>query len=142
MAVDGDDGEVWDASDVSWSALIGPHGCPTPRDASLCLAAAHECLRCMYDSELVIRSAALAALKRLCEDARGWCGLLPVTRSDLQEETEMDEEEEEDETGIVRETSTLQIHLLIATTHSNYSWHLLITLSHCSPIIQHFLVIL
>ena len=80
----------------------------------------------MYDSELVIRSAALAALKRLCEDARGWCGLLPVTRSDLQEQTEMDEEEEEDETGIVRETSTLQIHLLvthllITPTHNNHS---------------------
>jgi len=36
----------------------------------------------------VVRAAALAALKQLCADARGWCGLLPD-----------DEEEEEEDDG-------------------------------------------
>ena len=35
----------------------------------------------------MVRAAALAALKQLCADARGWCGLLP----------DDDEEEEEDD---------------------------------------------
>ena len=39
------------------------------------MVAVHECLRCMYDSELVIRSGALTALKRLCSEAGVWCGV-------------------------------------------------------------------
>ena len=114
---DHDDDDVWEASDVSWSALLGPHGCPTPRDASLCLAAAHECLRCMYDTELVIRTAALAALKRLCEDARHWCGLLPVAVPVLDENgMDDDEEDNEDVTGDnPPEMSLSAMHLLITS---------------------------
>jgi hypothetical protein len=31
-------------------------GCSAPRQASLCMVIVHECLRCMFDGELVIRS--------------------------------------------------------------------------------------
>ena len=71
----------------------------------------------MYDSELVIRTAALAALKRLCEDARSWCGLLPLAVS-----MEMDEEEGEEEIGIHRKIS---IHLCNTPSHCTLSMHLL-----------------
>ena len=57
-------------------------GCDSPRQASLCIVAVHECLRCMYDSELVIRSGALSALKKLCVDAGGWCGVVSHCTTD------------------------------------------------------------
>lgn len=50
-------------------------GCTSPRQATLCMVAVHECLRCMYDSELVIRAGALSALKRLCLEAGVWSGV-------------------------------------------------------------------
>lgn len=50
-------------------------GCSSPRQATLCMVAVHECLRCMYDSELVIRAGALSALKRLCLEAGVWSGV-------------------------------------------------------------------
>ena len=55
-------------------SLIGL-GCSSPRQATLCMVAVHECLRCMYDSELVIRAGALSALKRLCLEAGVWSGV-------------------------------------------------------------------
>ena len=46
------------------------------------MVAVHECLRCMYDSELVIRTGALSALKRLCVEAGVWCGLTSLIALD------------------------------------------------------------
>lgn len=42
------------------------------------MVAVHECLRCMYDSELVIRAGALSALKRLCLEAGAWSGVRAI----------------------------------------------------------------
>ena len=36
----------------------------------------------MYDSELVIRTGALSALKRLCVEAGVWCGLTSISTLD------------------------------------------------------------
>jgi hypothetical protein len=55
---------------------MGPAHCVQIRDASLCTAVVFECLRCMYDSELVIRTAALASLKKLMELAACWSGII------------------------------------------------------------------
>jgi hypothetical protein len=81
-AMDGEEGDrneyddvEFDATTVSWSSLLGPEGCAVPRQSSLCFAVVHECLRGMSDSELVVRAAALAALKRLCVEAGNWGGL-------------------------------------------------------------------
>ena len=61
---------------ATWNNIMGPAHC-SPRDASLCSAVLFECLRSMYDSEIVIRSAAVAALKRLLDVLMFWsvgCG--------------------------------------------------------------------
>eukprot|EP01041_Mallomonas_annulata_P001346 gene1346-2596_t len=55
-----------------WSSILGPKVCETPRAASVCTAVVYECMRCMYDGELVIRSAALATLKVLVTEAYNW----------------------------------------------------------------------
>lgn len=60
----------------SWDKLlIGPsYGvAESQHSTSLCTAVVFECLRCLYDSELAIRSAALASLKRLVEEICRWC---------------------------------------------------------------------
>lgn len=58
--------------DVSWRSLLGPQLCSSSRDCSLCTVVVHECIRCMYDNEHAIRSAALSALKRLVEYVMQW----------------------------------------------------------------------
>lgn len=56
-------------------------GCTSARQASLCMVIIHECLRCMYDTDLIIRLAALASLKQLCSDSSVWCGLKNSTNN-------------------------------------------------------------
>jgi hypothetical protein len=58
--------------DVSWSGLLGPDATDSPRLASMCTAVVYEALRCMYDKELIIRSAALACFKRLVIECGSW----------------------------------------------------------------------
>ena len=48
-----------------------------PRNAALYGAVLYESIRCMYDSELVVRTAAVAALKRLISDCAEWSGAVP-----------------------------------------------------------------
>ena len=57
---------------ASWSAILGPAACSDPRNASLYQAVLHECLRSMFDEEVLIRGAVLAALKHLVDDSKGW----------------------------------------------------------------------
>ena len=61
----------------TWDTVLGPVQCPTSRKMSLCTAVIFECLRCMNDSELVIRGASLAALKALMDRAAQWSGIIP-----------------------------------------------------------------
>lgn len=49
----------------SWRKLLRPTGMTNIRDSSICTAVIFECFRCLYDQELIIRSAALSALKNL-----------------------------------------------------------------------------
>eukprot|EP01034_Spumella_vulgaris_P023353 gene23353-29566_t len=61
---------------VSWSSLLGPDATDSPRLASMCTAVVYEVLRCMYDKELIVRSAALASFKRLVIECGSWSACL------------------------------------------------------------------
>lgn len=69
-------GEVKSSSEertsISWSALLGPDVAQSSRVTSHCTAMVYEAVRCMFDKELIVRSAALACLKRLVTDAAEW----------------------------------------------------------------------
>jgi hypothetical protein len=64
------------SSDLSWSHLLGPKCCSTPREASICVVIVHECMRCMFDREMIVRSASLSSLKRLIDDTGSWSGAI------------------------------------------------------------------
>lgn len=66
-------GEI-DAS-VNWSMLLGPMASASARDASFCHACVYECVRMMYDDEVLIRGAVLAALKKLVDNCWLWSNL-------------------------------------------------------------------
>lgn len=55
-----------------WTNVLGPQGGCDPRSSTLCTALVYECIRCLYDSELAIRVAALASLKRFIDDICDW----------------------------------------------------------------------
>lgn len=57
------------------------------RHSAMYAAVLYECLRCMYDSELIVRSASLAALKRLVSDSAEWSGCIPAKDDSLVAET-------------------------------------------------------
>ena len=57
---------------VTWSLILGPAGGHTVRSASLCTAVVYECFRCLYDSEMTVRSVAFVALKCLVEEVGSW----------------------------------------------------------------------
>lgn len=69
--------------DYSWNALLGPDHCKSTRNSSMCSVVIFECIRSMYDSEIVIRSAAVAALKRFVELSGVWGGILPLGDIDV-----------------------------------------------------------
>jgi len=64
------------SNEYSWSKLLGPENSNSQRETSMCTVIIYECIRCMYDSELVLRAAALASLKRFAIDAGQWSGVL------------------------------------------------------------------
>ena len=63
--------------DYSWDALLSPEHCKSTRNSSMCNVVIYECIRSMYDSEIVVRSAALAALKQFVKLSGIWGGILP-----------------------------------------------------------------
>jgi hypothetical protein len=52
-----------------------------PRHVAMYSAPVYEIVRCMYDSELIVRTAALAALKRLVDDVAEWSGCRAAEQS-------------------------------------------------------------
>lgn len=60
------------SSSISWDALLGPGGGHSVQSASLATAAVYECFRCMYDSELLLRTSALSSLKTLVDEIVRW----------------------------------------------------------------------
>ena len=66
---------------VSWNLLLGPSFCKDDiRSSTLVTAILFELIRCMYDSELVIRTGALASLKNFINQSADWSG---VTKADF-----------------------------------------------------------
>ena len=77
QALSGNAGGSSSDFDYSWSALLGPDVCRDSRELSLCNVVIYECIRSMYDAEIVIRSAALSALKQFLYLSGLWSGLIP-----------------------------------------------------------------
>ena len=61
-----------------------------PRNAALYAAVLYEAIRCMYDTELVVRTAAVAALKRLISDCAEWSGAVPNAEFSAPDEAWLD----------------------------------------------------
>ena len=71
-----------DQNIYSWSNIIGPDAILRISESeqfsdagviiSLCSVLVHESIRCMYDADLVVRTSALAALKKLISDIKHW----------------------------------------------------------------------
>ena len=57
-----------------WSSLMGytPASCLLVRNGQMCTVILYECLRCMYDEEVVVRTAALASIKSLVKNVFVW----------------------------------------------------------------------
>ena len=75
-SVDNDSGSIY-----CWSGILGPdavhrkiesEGFSDAGVISISNVLVHESLRCMYDADLVVRTSALAALKKLLSDLKHW----------------------------------------------------------------------
>lgn len=62
---------------LGWATLLGYPG--SPRDGNLCTVVLFECLRCMWDEEMVVRGAAIASVKRLIQCIADWDRPMAVT---------------------------------------------------------------
>ena len=60
-----------DDAHYAWSAILG-YGSLSPRDGSIATAVLYECLKCMYDKEMVVRTGATSALKCLISEIALW----------------------------------------------------------------------
>lgn len=69
---------------VSWNRLLGPSFCQEDlRRSTLTTAVLFELIRCLYDSEMVIRTGALAALKNFIVQSGEWSGVAGAGKVNL-----------------------------------------------------------
>ena len=73
QSLSGESGEDMTTEEpLTWGRILGPGNCSSSVENSMCTAVIYECMRCMYDTELVIRTGALSALKSLIDCTCMW----------------------------------------------------------------------
>lgn len=70
-------------SDLSWNNILGPKNCTELRESSLCYAVLHECVRCLYDSDMIIRNVALSSIKNLIDCICKWSNITEYSESSI-----------------------------------------------------------
>jgi hypothetical protein len=115
QALSTSDGAILEGTHVSWSYLIGPKAYSRKGEhitrsisehASICSAVLFEIIRCLYDSEMAVRTSASIATKTLISEASSWVSehskdwacifhsfIIPALRKGIQQSSDIVKEE-------------------------------------------------